>query len=610
MSANIKASTDGTQAIIGVGGVDQMTVNNAGVVTANSFAGAMSGNASSATALATGSTTARTLENRFADVVNVADYGAVGDGVADDTVAIQAAIDAVNPSNVFNGGGIVLFQRLKRYLITAPLVLPIGTILNGNSCMIIARQCDAIKFRNTEPIVNGKRNTQFSKIKIENFLFESGAYSSFTNYKIAKDTTHTGINGVDCAFITITNCQFNFFHRAIWASGCGDVYIENNRFYRCWLGVKTYGNPESIQNPIGPVTQSDHFYIGKNFFDQCVYPIYYNGFGANQGPITIQNNYFFGPTDPLASDGFFMRAGVILEAAKGGSVIDNHWDCVSVYNQYKNNNSTSTFVPNTAAIVIDNNTNDAYLNFSNIVLGNQCIPQTQFFATEAITIANNRLITMGWGVLVKRGYAITIISNTFGDLVSGGIKSFDAINEGAIINNNWFNWSALVPIPPEYTDLTESKWSIFGTYRNEQQRLGIGVNTAPTALLDIATGNGQFTNAAFVRPSTHISSRRASAALGDWLIGQDGNANGTKDLFIYQGGTGNAGRFLIDVNGNTAIGQVIPLSKLHVDGDLTFSSATTATGATAGAQTLPANPVGFLIVNINGTSRKLPYYAT
>ena len=39
MSANIKASTDGTQTIIGVGGVDQMTVSNAGVVTANSFVG-------------------------------------------------------------------------------------------------------------------------------------------------------------------------------------------------------------------------------------------------------------------------------------------------------------------------------------------------------------------------------------------------------------------------------------------------------------------------------------------------------------------------------------------------------------------------------------------
>jgi len=35
-----------------------------------------------------------------------------------------------------------------------------------------------------------------------------------------------------------------------------------------------------------------------------------------------------------------------------------------------------------------------------------------------------------------------------------------------------------------------------------------------------------------------------------------------------------------------------------------------ATGASAGADTLPANPVGFVVININGTSRKIPYYAT
>jgi hypothetical protein len=57
-------------------------------------------------------------------------------------------------------------------------------------------------------------------------------------------------------------------------------------------------------------------------------------------------------------------------------------------------------------------------------------------------------------------------------------------------------------------------------------------------------------------------------------------------------------------------GAVALSGALTIGTNLTLTAPTTATTATAGANTLPANPVGFLVVNIAGTSRKIPYYAT
>jgi len=64
------------------------------------------GNSSATTALATGSTTARSLANRFADVVNVLDFGADPTGVVPSTTAIQNAIDIITVK-----GGALFFPQ-------------------------------------------------------------------------------------------------------------------------------------------------------------------------------------------------------------------------------------------------------------------------------------------------------------------------------------------------------------------------------------------------------------------------------------------------------------------------------------------------------------------
>jgi hypothetical protein len=63
--------------------------------------------------------TARTVQSKLRDTVSVKDFGAVGDGVADDTAAIQAAIDAVASL----GGGSVYIPR-GNYLLNTGLTIP------------------------------------------------------------------------------------------------------------------------------------------------------------------------------------------------------------------------------------------------------------------------------------------------------------------------------------------------------------------------------------------------------------------------------------------------------------------------------------------------------
>ncbi len=94
-----------------------------------------------ANTLATASTTVRSLSDRAADVFNVKDYGALGDGATADVVAIQAAIDAAESA----GGGIVYFPA-GTYRTAVPLIVDSDfvTILGSGVGSTIIRAASAM----------------------------------------------------------------------------------------------------------------------------------------------------------------------------------------------------------------------------------------------------------------------------------------------------------------------------------------------------------------------------------------------------------------------------------------------------------------------------------
>jgi hypothetical protein len=167
--------------------------------------------------LANGSTEPRNLVTREADVVNVKDFGAVGDGVADDTAAIQAAMNAIASAN--KKGGKIEFP-VGTYKITSTITFNYPMIIEGigNSCVIAPNFASGDAFVLTATVdLNRDDGVQFFNIHFKTSVTKTSGYyiningASFTSIKQCKffnGYDGIGITGTASANTRIKDCHF------------------------------------------------------------------------------------------------------------------------------------------------------------------------------------------------------------------------------------------------------------------------------------------------------------------------------------------------------------------------------------------------------------------
>jgi hypothetical protein len=166
----------------------------------------------------------RTAQSKMRDVVSVKDFGAVGDGVADDTAAIKAAADAL-----FSGQTLVFPKGT--YLISqsgAGNTDDYGKkvmYLSGKTDITIRGDGATIKCVNHDIAAHGGLMflwaTDCQSVTVEGFYFDmtfTGVKNSSTQYPFCgaiiftDDVTGTKSQNQLCGDIAVRDCRFKLYH--------------------------------------------------------------------------------------------------------------------------------------------------------------------------------------------------------------------------------------------------------------------------------------------------------------------------------------------------------------------------------------------------------------
>jgi hypothetical protein len=162
----------------------------------------------------------RTVESKLQDVVSVKDFGAVGDGVTNDTAAIQAAINACAGKTVYFPDGTYIVDsqitlisntHLKGEGITSILKLATRTWSSINGCLFNGTlrsniEIESLTFDGNKGNIGTQRNTVITFYRSQKIRFQKCVFRNVEGICLLVSTDVDDTHIIDCQFL---NCGGN-----------------------------------------------------------------------------------------------------------------------------------------------------------------------------------------------------------------------------------------------------------------------------------------------------------------------------------------------------------------------------------------------------------------
>ncbi|AUR89693.1 pectin lyase fold protein [Vibrio phage 1.131.O._10N.222.49.A8] len=388
------------------------------------FSDVNSANLGAQDVISTDGTAPRSLSDRFADAVNVKDFGAVGDGVSDDTQAINSALSAHSKVIIPDG----------RYKITSSLrpVLDDTKITgSGSLCMeatsgniiYVSSDIDGIEVSGlkliallpdgeSESAVNGffsevgasVTNARFDRLEMIGTAFGVNIGSEVEASELLSPTVRAvqpawTMTATTVGDLSITNCTFrdSLAETRVGSGGAQAIYVRGTYY------MTISGN--AIYNMQGGILGAAYGVIADNriinaYLDNGIYAA-----GATQ--LSITGNYI----ENTSADGIAFN-GASNCTATGNTIINAGNGCFRVQQSTSINISSNT-------LVTTGSTNHFLRGFSNT--GNHAGKDINFSLNNCKGITAGNPVFIGAGELPAE--SIKINDNIFREVDTSSLTS-------------------------------------------------------------------------------------------------------------------------------------------------------------------------------------------